>query len=101
MVWEEIRSAQIRSALLEKEGHRWACAAGQHWCGSRALQLGLMGVGCLPCAAFVCPSAAGQLAFDAALPAVRVAVLEGLQLLVDNQHAQPVLKVRARTEREK
>jgi hypothetical protein len=36
---------------------------------------------------------AGQLAFDAALPAVRVAVLEGLQLLVDNQHAQPVLKV--------
>eukprot|EP00775_Hariotina_reticulata_P006481 gene6481-6708_t len=34
----------------------------------------------------------GQLAFDAALPAVRVAVLEGLQLLVDNQHAQPVLK---------
>jgi len=38
-------------------------------------------------------AAAGQLAFDAALPAVRVAVLEGLQLLVDNQHAQPVLKV--------
>jgi hypothetical protein len=37
---------------------------------------------------------AGQLAFDATLPAVRVAVLEGLQLLVDNQHAQPVLKVR-------
>jgi hypothetical protein len=36
---------------------------------------------------------AGQLAFDANLPAVRVAVLEGLQLLVDNQHAQPVLKV--------
>ncbi|WIA12344.1 hypothetical protein OEZ85_012395 [Tetradesmus obliquus] len=32
-----------------------------------------------------------QLAFDAAMPAVRVAVLEGLQLLVDNQHAQPVL----------
>jgi hypothetical protein len=27
------------------------------------------------------------------MPAVRVAVLEGLQLLVDNQHAQPVLKV--------
>lgn len=35
----------------------------------------------------------GQLAFDSSLPAVRVAVLEGLQLLVDNQHAQPVLKV--------
>jgi hypothetical protein len=27
------------------------------------------------------------------MPAVRVAVLEGLQLLVDNQHAQPVLNV--------
>lgn len=27
------------------------------------------------------------------MPAVRVAVLEGLQLLVDNQHAQPVLSV--------
>jgi hypothetical protein len=38
-------------------------------------------------------AAAGQLAFDAAMPAVRVAVLEGLQLLVDNQHAQPVLSV--------
>lgn len=36
---------------------------------------------------------AGQLAFDSTLPAVRVAVLEGLLLLVDNQHAQPVLKV--------
>ncbi|KAF6261308.1 condensin II non structural maintenance of chromosomes subunit-domain-containing protein [Scenedesmus sp. NREL 46B-D3] len=32
-----------------------------------------------------------QLAFDVAMPAVRVAALEGLQLLVDNQHAQPVL----------
>ena len=45
------------------------------------------------CCWCVRPCAAGQLAFDAALPAVRVAVLEGLQLLVDNQHAQPVLKV--------
>lgn len=33
-----------------------------------------------------------QLAFDAAAPGVRVAVLEGLRLLVDNVHAQPVLK---------
>jgi hypothetical protein len=45
---------------------------------------------CLHCAT---RAAAGQLAFDAAMPAVRVAVLEGLQLLVDNQHAQPVLSV--------
>lgn len=29
-----------------------------------------------------------QLAFDAAAPAVRVAVLEGLSLLIDNTHAQ-------------
>lgn len=50
----------------------------------------------VPCFVSVCSCAApaGQLAFDATLPAVRVAVLEGLQLLVDNQHAQPVLKVR-------
>ncbi|KAI8470384.1 MAG: condensin II non structural maintenance of chromosomes subunit-domain-containing protein [Monoraphidium minutum] len=42
-------------------------------------------------AAFVA-KLADQLAFDAAAPGVRVAVLEGLRLLVDNVHAQPVLK---------
>ena len=36
--------------------------------------------------------AAGELAFDMSWPAVRTAVLEGLTLLVDNPHAQPVLK---------
>jgi hypothetical protein len=37
---------------------------------------------------------AEQLAFDGSSPLVRAAVLQGLQLLVDNTHAQPVLKVR-------
>lgn len=35
---------------------------------------------------------ADQLAFDAAAPGVRAAVLEGLRQLVDNVHAQPVLR---------
>ncbi|KAF5833222.1 condensin II non structural maintenance of chromosomes subunit-domain-containing protein [Dunaliella salina] len=34
----------------------------------------------------------GDLAYDMSWPSVRVAVLEGLTLLVDNPHAQPVLK---------
>ncbi|GAX76010.1 hypothetical protein CEUSTIGMA_g3453.t1 [Chlamydomonas eustigma] len=34
----------------------------------------------------------GELAYDMSWPAVRCAVLEGLSLLVDNPHAQPVLK---------
>ena len=34
----------------------------------------------------------GELAYDMSWPAVRVAVLEGLTLLVDNPHAQPVMK---------
>jgi hypothetical protein len=37
-------------------------------------------------------STTGQLAFDAAAPGVRVSVLEGLALLADNVHAQPVLR---------
>jgi hypothetical protein len=36
----------------------------------------------LPC------TAAGELAFDMAHPCVRIAVLQGLQVLLDNQHAQ-------------
>lgn len=35
----------------------------------------------------------GELAFDGSSPAVRLAVMQGLALLVDNPHAQPVLKV--------
>ena len=35
----------------------------------------------------------GDLAFDRAMPSVRVAVLEGMCDLVDNVHAQPILKV--------
>ena len=38
-------------------------------------------------------SAAEQLAFDAAAPAVRAAVVEGLASLVQNPLTQPVLKV--------
>jgi hypothetical protein len=34
------------------------------------------------------PPAAGELAFDMAHPAVRIAVVQGLMLLVDNTHAQ-------------
>lgn len=34
----------------------------------------------------------GELAYDASSPAVRAAVLQGLELLVDNPHAQPLLK---------
>lgn len=41
-----------------------------------------------------------ELAFDAAAPAVRAAVLAGLALLVDNPHAQPVLKVCSRGQAE-
>lgn len=38
---------------------------------------------------------AAKLAYDGASKGVRVAVLRGLRQLVDNQNAQPVLKVRA------
>jgi hypothetical protein len=34
----------------------------------------------------------GELAYDSTSPAVRVAVLESIAQLVDNPHAQPVLK---------
>lgn len=45
-----------------------------------------------PLLSYPFPTPADQLAFDASAPGVRVAVLEGLRLLVDNVHAQPVLK---------
>lgn len=38
------------------------------------------------------PGPADQLAFDASAPGVRVATIEGLAALVDNVHAQPVMK---------
>lgn len=39
-----------------------------------------------------CSIHAGDIAFDMAWPGVRAAVLENLTQLVDNPHAQPVLK---------